>query len=149
MGVIKGTSTFIGVIPFTELYERLLNLGRIDSPNNRDYAKGIINDSYTRTLPRVEDWQMIVIEDNLQMVNVETAGTASVTVRGNTFELVEGGSTFIPAETVHRLENKSDRALTVVEVQCGDYLGEDDIVRFEDDYGRDDPIENVSLVPGG
>ena len=56
MGVIKGTSVIVGVIPFTELYERLLNLGRIDSPNNTDYAKGIINDSYQRSLPRAEDW---------------------------------------------------------------------------------------------
>jgi hypothetical protein len=80
MGVIKGTSTFIGVIPFTELYERLLNLGRIDSPNNADYAKGIINDAYTRTLPRVEDWQMIVKERNIQMVASYNTGTTTVTV---------------------------------------------------------------------
>jgi len=80
MGVIKGTSTFVGVIPFTELYERLLNLGRIDSPNNADYAKGIINDSYTRTLPRVEDWQMIVNDANLTMISSYNTGTTAVTV---------------------------------------------------------------------
>ena len=97
MGVIKGTSTFIGVIPFTELFERLLNLGRIDSPNNEDYAKGIINDSYTRTLPRVEDWQMIVLEDNLQMVDTEKAGTVSVTVGSTSVTGV--GTTFTSAMT--------------------------------------------------
>ena len=80
---------------------------------------------------------------------VVVEGTAFVTLRGNSFELCEGASTFIPAETVHRLENQSDRMLTVVEVQCGDYLGEDDIVRFEDDYGRGEPVEYRSLVSGG
>jgi len=80
MGVIKGTTTFIGVIPFTELYERLLNLGRIDSPNNSDYAKGIINDSYTRTLPRVEDWEIVVKQGNIQTVPSYNTGTATVTV---------------------------------------------------------------------
>ncbi len=97
MGVIKGTSTFIGVIPFTELYERLLNLGRIDSPNNADYAKGIVNDSYTRTLTRVEDWQMIVLEDNLQMVDVEKAGTITATVASTSVTGV--GTTFTSAMT--------------------------------------------------
>jgi hypothetical protein len=80
MGVIKGTSTFIGVIPFTELFERLLNLGRIDSPNNADYAKGIINDSYTRTLPRVEDWTMIIEDGNIQTVASYNTGTIAVTI---------------------------------------------------------------------
>ena len=63
-------------------------------------------------------------------------GTASVALGEKTFELGEGESTFVPAKTMHRLENRSDRGLTVVEVQCGDYFGEDDIVRFADDYGR-------------
>ena len=97
MGVIKGTSTFIGVIPFTELYERLLNLGRIDSPNNSDYGKGIINDAYTRTLPRVEDWQMIVEEGNIQTVAPYTTGTVSVTA-GST-AVVGVGTTFTASMT--------------------------------------------------
>jgi len=45
-------------------------------------------------------------------------------------------STFIPVETRHRLENRGVEPLVIIEVQCGDYLGEDDIVRFEDRYGR-------------
>ena len=45
-------------------------------------------------------------------------------------------STFIPVETRHRLENRRHEPLVMIEVQCGDYLGEDDIVRFEDKYGR-------------
>jgi mannose-6-phosphate isomerase-like protein (cupin superfamily) len=45
-------------------------------------------------------------------------------------------STFIAPETRHRLENHTDEPLVMIEVQCGDYLGEDDIVRFDDRYGR-------------
>jgi len=95
MGVIKGTSTFIGVIPFTELYERLLNLGRIDSPNNSDYAKGIVNDSYTRTLPRVEDWDAIITESTLTTVATYKTGTIAVTV-GST-AVTGTGTTFTSA----------------------------------------------------
>ena len=92
MGVIKGTTVIVGVIPFTELYERLLNLGRIDSPNNSDYAKGIINDSYTRSLPRAEDWNAIVTDDTLQMVATYTTGTVAVTVGSTT--ITGTGTTF-------------------------------------------------------
>ena len=52
-------------IPFTELWERLLTMGRIDSPNNEDYAKGMINDVYVRTLPRIADWNPIIVESFL------------------------------------------------------------------------------------
>lgn len=98
MGVIKSTSTSIGVIPFTELYERLLNLGRIDSPNNTDFAKGLINDSYTRTLPRVEDWDMMIKEDNLRMIPTVSDGTVSVTVGSTTVTGV--GTIFTASMTV-------------------------------------------------
>ena len=45
-------------------------------------------------------------------------------------------STYIPKETQHRLTNLGDTPLVIIEAQVGDYLGEDDIVRFEDQYGR-------------
>jgi mannose-6-phosphate isomerase-like protein (cupin superfamily) len=48
----------------------------------------------------------------------------------------ENESTYIPVETKHRLENRQREPLVIIEVQCGDYLGEDDIVRFDDRYGR-------------
>ena len=97
MGILKGTSTVTGTIPFTELYERLLNLGRIDSPNNTDYSKGIINDSYTRTLPRVEDWNALVTESNVTTIAAYTTGTVAVTV-GST-SLTGTGTTFTSAMT--------------------------------------------------
>ena len=45
-------------------------------------------------------------------------------------------SAYIPEGTIHRLENTSDKPLKIIEVQCGNYLGEDDIERIEDDYDR-------------
>ena len=67
---------------------------------------------------------------------VVVAGTATVTRGEETFAISESGSTHIPVETKHRLENGGTMPLVLIEVQCGDYLGEDDIVRFEDRYGR-------------
>ncbi|SVE34307.1 uncharacterized protein METZ01_LOCUS487161, partial [marine metagenome] len=67
---------------------------------------------------------------------IVVTGTATVTRAEETFELQQNESTFIPIETKHRLQNLTDEMLEIIEVQSGDYLGEDDIVRFEDLYGR-------------
>ena len=67
---------------------------------------------------------------------IVVTGTARVTRGEETFLLGENQSTFIPLGTVHRLENPGKVALELIEVQSGSYLGEDDIVRFEDKYGR-------------
>jgi len=64
------------------------------------------------------------------------AGTARVTRGDEVFTLNGDQSTFIPPRTKHRLQNPTDSPLVLIEVQSGAYLGEDDIVRFEDDYGR-------------
>jgi len=66
-------------------------------------------------------------------------GTAKVTKGDETFLLTEDQSTYIPMGTVHRLENPGVIPLDLIEVQTGSYLGEDDIIRFEDLYGRHDP----------
>jgi mannose-1-phosphate guanylyltransferase/mannose-6-phosphate isomerase len=63
-------------------------------------------------------------------------GTARVTRGEETFLLTENESTYIPPGTRHRLENPGKMPLEIIEVQSGAYLGEDDIVRFEDVYGR-------------
>jgi mannose-1-phosphate guanylyltransferase len=63
-------------------------------------------------------------------------GEAHVTRGDEVMTLTRDQSTYIPAGTKHRLENLSDRPLVVIEVQTGRYLGEDDIIRFEDRYGR-------------
>jgi mannose-1-phosphate guanylyltransferase/mannose-6-phosphate isomerase len=64
------------------------------------------------------------------------SGTAKITRGEETFLLLENESTFIPLGTTHRLENPGNVPLEMIEVQSGSYLGEDDIVRFEDAYGR-------------
>lgn len=63
-------------------------------------------------------------------------GTARVTRDDETFMLTEDQSTYIPIGATHRLENPGNIPLELIEVQSGSYLGEDDIVRFEDIYGR-------------
>jgi mannose-1-phosphate guanylyltransferase / mannose-6-phosphate isomerase len=63
-------------------------------------------------------------------------GTARVTRGEEIFLLTENESTYIPTGTKHRLENPGKLPLELIEVQSGSYLGEDDIVRFEDSYGR-------------
>ncbi len=68
-------------------------------------------------------------------------GVATVTCDDERFEL-QNQSTYIPVETRHRLENCTSSPLVLIEVQCGGYLGEDDIVRFDDIYGRTDQQNN-------
>ena len=67
---------------------------------------------------------------------VVVAGIANVTRGADTFTLRDNESTYIPPETQHRLENPGTVPLQIIEVQCGEYVGEDDIVRFDDRYGR-------------
>jgi mannose-1-phosphate guanylyltransferase/mannose-6-phosphate isomerase len=68
---------------------------------------------------------------------IVVAGTAFVTRDGEQIEIATNESAFIPLGAAHRIENRGDVALKVIEVQVGDYLGEDDIVRLEDDYHRE------------
>ncbi|HEX3462354.1 MAG TPA: phosphomannose isomerase type II C-terminal cupin domain [Acidimicrobiales bacterium] len=79
--------------------------------------------SYQRHARRSEHWFMVT-------------GTALVTLNGARTELHAGQSIDIPVGTDHRIENATDTEVVFVEVQHGDYFGEDDIVRLEDDYGR-------------
>jgi mannose-1-phosphate guanylyltransferase / mannose-6-phosphate isomerase len=67
---------------------------------------------------------------------VVVSGTATVTKGKKTFTLEKSESTFIPLGITHALENQTNEPLEIIEVQSGAYLGEDDIVRFEDIYGR-------------
>jgi mannose-1-phosphate guanylyltransferase/mannose-6-phosphate isomerase len=68
---------------------------------------------------------------------VVVSGTARITNGADEFLLYENQSTYIPSGVNHRLENPGVMDLELIEVQNGSYLGEDDIVRFEDEYGRD------------
>ncbi|MGA2780180.1 MAG: mannose-1-phosphate guanylyltransferase/mannose-6-phosphate isomerase [Steroidobacteraceae bacterium] len=67
---------------------------------------------------------------------VVVSGTARITCDDKVYLLSENQSTYIPVGSTHRIENPGKVFLHIVEVQSGSYLGEDDIVRFEDNYGR-------------
>lgn len=83
---------------------------------------------------------------SLQMHNhraehwIVVKGTAEVTHGERCFRLRENESTYIPVKHLHRLRNPGLEPLEIVEVQSGDYLGEDDIVRFDDIYGRTEEV---------
>ena len=72
---------------------------------------------------RAEHW--IVVE-----------GLAKIEIAEKKFELIANQSCFVPVGTKHRLSNPGETPLIIIEVQSGEYLGEDDIVRFDDVYGR-------------
>jgi mannose-6-phosphate isomerase len=79
--------------------------------------------SYQRHARRSEHWFVVV-------------GNALVTLDGVQHEVGPGQAIDIPLGTAHRVENATGSELVFIEVQQGDYFGEDDIVRLEDDYGR-------------
>ncbi len=64
------------------------------------------------------------------------SGTAEVTLGEEILELEMGEAVDIPVETAHRVRNPGNDMLVFVEIQTGTYFGEDDIIRFEDDFGR-------------
>ena len=79
--------------------------------------------SYQRHARRSEHWFIV-------------HGTAVVTLDGERRQVSSGDAVDVPVGTDHRIENASVQLVVFVEVQHGDYFGEDDIVRLEDDYGR-------------
>ena len=64
------------------------------------------------------------------------SGSAAVTINNEVQTITENQSVFIPLGAIHRISNKSDQPLVLIEVQTGSYLGEDDIIRYEDVYSR-------------
>jgi mannose-1-phosphate guanylyltransferase/mannose-6-phosphate isomerase len=64
-------------------------------------------------------------------------GKALITKNDEEFQLSVNQSTYVAIGDIHRIANPYDEPLHIIEVQCGDYLGEDDIVRFDDNYGRE------------
>jgi mannose-1-phosphate guanylyltransferase len=72
---------------------------------------------------------------------IVVSGEARVTNGDKTFILSENESTYIPIGVVHALENNGKNELELIEVQSGSYLGEDDIVRFHDVYGRSSKLK--------
>ena len=79
--------------------------------------------SYQKHAQRAEHWYVV-------------AGTAKVTLDGRDITVSHGEAIDIPIGAAHRVENPGTEDLIFIEVQRGNYLGEDDIVRLEDDFGR-------------
>lgn len=63
-------------------------------------------------------------------------GNGIVTLNEKTIEVSKDDRIYIPVKAIHRMSNETDREVVFIEVQNGDYLGEDDIIRYEDIYGR-------------
>lgn len=79
--------------------------------------------SYQRHARRAEHWYVV-------------AGEATVTLDGEIVQVVAGSAIDIPRGAAHRVANQAEEPLVFIEVQVGDYFGEDDIERLDDDYGR-------------
>jgi len=79
--------------------------------------------SYQKHARRAEHWYVVT-------------GQARVTLDGREIDLIAGEAIDIPIGAAHRVQNPGEQPLVFVEVQRGDYFGEDDIVRLEDDFGR-------------
>jgi mannose-6-phosphate isomerase len=79
--------------------------------------------SYQKHAQRAEHWMVV-------------RGTAKVTLDGNEILLKTGEVVDIPVGAAHRIENPGDVSMIFIEIQRGGYLGEDDIVRLQDDFGR-------------
>ena len=79
--------------------------------------------SLQKHLKRAEHWVVV-------------RGVALVTCGKKIFKLKENQSTYIPRGEIHRLENCGTETLEIIEIQTGDYFGEDDIIRLKDDYDR-------------
>ena len=127
---------------------RELQLKKIKEANF--HKKGYRPWGFYITIIEDQRWQVKIIHVNpgaelsLQMHHhrsehwVVLRGTAKVVLENKKFVLKENESTYIPLGAVHRLSNPGKIALEIIEVQSGAYVGEDDIVRFEDNYGRKD-----------
>ena len=128
-----------------ELVQHLKDQNRIESEESKKVYRPWGN---YLSLEEDNNWKIKKIEINpgasisLQLHNKRTEhwivvkGTANVEINEKIFVLNENQSCFIPKGHKHRLSNISKETLTIIEIQSGTYLGEDDIIRFEDKYGR-------------
>jgi len=74
------------------------------------------------------------------------SGIAAITIDGVTKNYVPGDTVLIPLKAKHRMQNADDKVdMILIEVQTGEYFGEDDIIRLEDDYDRPNNLWNISM----
>lgn len=128
-----------------DLVEEIRDNGRHEHLNQREVFRPWGSYDSLETGERFQVKRIIVkpgARTSLQMHHhraehwIVVKGSAKVTIGGETVFLTENESTYIPVGKTHSLENPGKIPLELIEVQSGSYLGEDDIVRFEDRYGR-------------
>ena len=102
------------------------------------YESLIISERFQVKLIVVNPGQQLSLQKHFHRAEhwIVVSGVAEVTCEDQVFDLSEDQSTYIPQGARHRLANRTETPVELIEVQSGSYLGEDDIVRFEDDYGR-------------
>jgi mannose-1-phosphate guanylyltransferase/mannose-6-phosphate isomerase len=110
-----------------KVYRPWGNYDSIDAGNGFQVKRILVNPGAKLSLQkhnhRAEHWVIV-------------SGTASITCGKKKYVLKKNQSTYIPKGEIHRLENHETVPLEIIEIQTGDYLGEDDIIRLEDDYQR-------------
>ncbi len=98
----------------------------LDEPNYKVKRITVLSGkrlSYQKHFRRQEHWMVV-------------EGNAVVTLDGKEIHLKKGETIDIPREAAHRIANRHNSQMTFIEIQLGEYFGEDDIIRLEDDYGR-------------
>lgn len=115
-----------------------MELGFEERPWGRFY---VLDDMHTHKVKRIEVNPASRISYQYHMQREEfwtiVSGKARVTIEGTDKILSAGDTIHIPKEALHRIENISDVSCIFIEVQLGTYFGEDDIIRIQDDYNRE------------
>ena len=119
--------------------DTVVKKGTIIHSNASIYESIEIGDSFQVKKITVKPYERLSLQMHHHRAEhwIVVSGSAKVTCGDDEFLLHENESTFIPKGSKHRLENILEVPLILIEVQSGEYLGEDDIVRFDDKYGRD------------
>ncbi len=127
------------------LVEEIKSIGMQEAENHktgfRPWGKylSIANDKFWQVkLIEVKPGQSLSLQKHMYRAEhwVVVKGIAQVRIEDKIISLSENQSTFIPLGLKHQLSNPGKENLSIIEVQCGEYLGEDDIIRYEDKYGR-------------
>ncbi len=137
--VIKpGQADMVG--SYIRLYERIVSANAREDHRPWGYYEVLSDDKNDHKVKRITVWPRKRLSLQLHKRRREhwviVTGMARVTLDRDTLDLGPSQSVDIPIGTAHRIENIGNIPLVFIEVQLGDYFGEDDIIRLEDDYGR-------------
>jgi len=148
LGAIEGVNTLVDFelsqahprMYYHELYERIVRMYSREDHRPWGFYEVLSDHEGDHKVKRITVWPKKRL--SLQMHNkrkehwIVISGLARVTLGRDEITLGPSGTIDIPLGTVHRIENIGDEPLVFIEVQQGDYFGEDDIIRLADDFGR-------------